>query len=273
MDAVIAWIALEGRPAFEVFLSFVCGAVVVVSGRMLWRHLCFAHKTKWWDQSKIGPFAKLDWHDVNELMQTDPVTFSPKFRRSGWVWSVLLIFVYFGISLISARLLWVYAPSIPVERIETLAKSFGAISVVVAALGYFLQARVTTRSQNRQEWIKQIREALDPLISCAPSWEVLSKEENDEVRPKQSTDFFVKHHARLELLLNPSEKEHRALLALLRQIHGMERIALDDAAWKGLRLAEQNPLKKGDWEAIKSQIIRLSNVVLKREWEQVKHVR
>ena len=120
---------------------------------------------------------------------------------------------------------------------------------------------------NRQKWINQIRRVLDPLIAEAPRHDAEEDELNHAIKK------YIARHARLELLLNPAEKEHRALLGLLRRIYRMGNIPMNNSAWQALCLAGISPEDEDQWVELKSRIVRLSNAVLKREWEQVKHVR
>ncbi len=119
---------------------------------------------------------------------------------------------------------------------------------------------------------------------------------------KSVKDDYKKSMFRLELLINPSEKEHRTLLALIRRggIHysgqkwgGMITKIDDHLLCKVFCEKKENiqPCSRGGCKqspSVKdsqlcsnciarrdniSYIIRLSNLVLKREWEQVKYIR
>lgn len=67
-------------------------------------------------------------------------------------------------------------------------------------------------------------------------------------------------------MINPSERDHRALMALVRHIYGVDDVPIDRVPRRELGFV-QDP---ADRVTLKSQMIRLSNVVLKREWERVK---
>ncbi len=86
---------------------------------------------------------------------------------------------------------------------------------------------------------------------------------------------------KLELYLNPSERVHRGLMAVIRFMYGFEGIDVDKEASDELRLPrEQCPWRsqntastRNEWLKWKTKSIRLANVLLKREWEQVKHIK
>jgi hypothetical protein len=82
----------------------------------------------------------------------------------------------------------------------------------------------------------------------------------------------MEQHGKLELLMNPSEKDHRALMALIRHIYGHHSVRIDMIPRTELGFTTLVPSNPADRSALKSQMIRLSNVVLKREWERVKRI-
>lgn len=83
---------------------------------------------------------------------------------------------------------------------------------------------------------------------------------------EQKKKVYADQHGKLELLINPSERDHRALVALIRHIYKIDDVPIDDIPRKELDFVKAQP----DMVVLKSQMIRLSNVVLKREWERVK---
>jgi len=70
----------------------------------------------------------------------------------------------------------------------------------------------------------------------------------------------------VELLINPSEKDHRALSTLLRLLCGFELIDIDKEVMKNLPCLADKP----DHRTLITWAIRLSNAMLKREWELIK---
>jgi len=150
---------------------------------------------------------------------------------------------------------------------------FGFCTVGATLIGVFFQLRLKARSENRQSWINEIREVLASLIADLPM-----PDGSGDAETKKIIQYFPRH-AKLELLLNPSEKVHRTLMALIRHAYGFDDVSIDEGVRHNLKpdvfktAFDNDKEKKIHFEELKSQIIRLSNVILKREWEQVKHAR
>jgi hypothetical protein len=72
--------------------------------------------------------------------------------------------------------------------------------------------------------------------------------------------------------MNPSEKDHRALMALIRYMYGHHGVPIDVIPRTEVGFAALVPSNPANRSALKSQMIRLSNVVLKREWERAKRI-
>ena len=155
----------------------------------------------------------------------------------------------------------------------------GALVALPAIVGTFFtvlyQVRLKARSANRQEWINSIRTDIELLIANFPPPDA-SNRRIDEIYWD-----IQKHLVALELYLNPSETMHRALLAVLRFMYGASNEWADTDARNSLCIpstrqawrTEDYGTAKSDWLKWRRRAIRLSNALLKREWEQVKHVR
>ena len=72
----------------------------------------------------------------------------------------------------------------------------------------------------------------------------------------------------LDLLINPSERVPRCLMAIFRSMHGIHDHPFDKKV-----LFELGFSATSGQEELKVKATRLANVLLKREWEQVKHVK
>ena len=79
---------------------------------------------------------------------------------------------------------------------------------------------------------------------------------------------------RLSLYLNPAERVHRGFLAIVRYMYRIDGLKEDETPRKKLGLPE-SPLHEQQeaWSTWNSKTMRLANILLKREWEQVKHVK
>lgn len=89
----------------------------------------------------------------------------------------------------------------------------------------------------------------------------------------------------LELYLNPSEKDHRLLMLIIRAFVISEvKIAIDNnlqeftknelaampKVLKNIIMDREVPTEKDDENGAISYIVKLSHVILKREWERVR---
>ena len=148
----------------------------------------------------------------------------------------------------------------------------GLAALAGTAIAVFYNVRLTARANNRQLWINSVREHLGALIgNVAPQSGI------DGEHPKKwETELTM-----LELLLNPSERVHRGVVAIVRLMHGIHDHPTDRKVFVELGLAtapgQQVP---GDRKVaqkyrrkLKIKATRLANVLLRREWDQVKHAR
>ena len=140
------------------------------------------------------------------------------------------------------------------------------------AVAVFYNVRLTARSNNRQAWINSVREQLGNVIgNYVPQ---------DRADGKQAKEWD-RSLARLELLINPSERVHRSAIAVVRLMRGIHDHPADRNVIQHLCLpvspGQQVP---GSREAdrkcrseLKDRANRLANVLLRREWERVKRAR
>ncbi|HOI29912.1 MAG TPA: hypothetical protein PLZ15_09170 [Melioribacteraceae bacterium] len=112
-------------------------------------------------------------------------------------------------------------------------------------------------SGNRQDWINTLRDALSEFLSILfmISQAKLSKENDLE---KSETLLLLRF--KISLLLNPQEDDHRQLDTFL------------DQGIKYLSAISKKEEPNRQFSEIKSDIITLSQTILKREWERVKKV-
>ena len=252
--------------------------------------------------------GNLDWRDVTGGMMDNPLSFNDKKlqcksckwpRRDNGFWLglaylILIVSIYF-------------LPIYFLRSIDQL-PSFhngglisGVVALIVGGAGIFYNMRLQARATHRQKWIDEMRKTITNLLEILTCYGSEQKNRNRNGKENEIKAKYKKNMFRLELLINPSEKEHRALLALIRR----GSIFTEDQKWGGLiegiddyvlchlekrvkndicknitpcpRPKERNGKCKckSCEERYKniSYIIRLSNVVLKREWEQVKYVR
>jgi len=160
----------------------------------------------------------------------------------------------------------------------------------------FRQMQAQQKAKSRQEWIDKLREEIAKSIALAEEYQELAKPSHPfRRRPEERFDHakrkddvrreLTETRLKLETRLNPSEKDHRLLMYLVQRLamwgddSAFERIA--DAKFLKERIGSsaQNP----DWQKVLkpaktddgfgttvSHAMRLSHVILKREWERVK---
>jgi hypothetical protein len=171
-------------------------------------------------------------------------------------------------------------------------------SVVTIVFTYGqLQARV--RADSRQQWIIQARTLLADTLAAADAHR--SAAPWSRTRARQEMD---QRRLALELMLNPSEKDHRLLLYLVQR-HALVELAGEDDIQDALSVRHSiarsgsspstiaavsfNPpdgIARPDlgdaWNSVLyasrrqdllAYALRLAHVVFKREWERVKHTR
>jgi hypothetical protein len=279
-----------GNP-LETWLLCIYGAATLAGMPLMWRYFRRAYWTDWYDRSDYGYLGKLldknedlkdRWTLVKDLLNDDPLRHKRKLRkRSKWQLGrdlMILPFVFFLWATIGYGILHGIHALEPSEKaIEDQMRLpiflFGFCTLGATLVGAFFQLRLKARSENRQKWIDEIRGVLAELIADLPL--------SGECQESKAGNRYFPRHAKLELLLNPSEEVHRTLMALIRHAYGFNDFLLIDAEvreglgsddvfqtfWK----TDKNEMEH--LKVTKSRIIRLSNVVLKREWEQVKHAR
>ena len=251
------------------WFHFAYYAASLVGIWFVWMYFRRTYWTSWYDVSNTGFLGKLRWDpDVKYLMTADPLMHKRTFRSRPVARGLRDL----GTLPLVVSLWWIGHRAIDAlgrgrtteDQMRVPLFLFGFCTLAATLAGVFYQLRLKARSENRQRWINDIREVLGPLIADLPL-----PDDSDEVGAEKRRQYFPRH-ARLELLLNPSEEVHRTMMALLRHAYGFERAPIDDIPRLNLGLAASRP---ETLDELKSQIIRLANVTLKREWEQVKHAR
>jgi hypothetical protein len=128
---------------------------------------------------------------------------------------------------------------------------------LVSLWGASKQYRVSVLSNNRQAWINALRDTIAELISIA-SLITLPQDAGDQVKSAQRLLFLS---AKIELMMNPNEVDHRLLMGLLNELQGTI----------GAALSKKSSANDGV-AALLQKIVPLSQAILKREWKRVKAV-
>ena len=300
------------------FINILLWVLAIIAAGILLRLWWKAFQPKWYKPHFGIRLGNLDWCDVANCMKKNPLLFKDEHKSCRWPKlgdGFLLGLVYFLFILVICFLpiyflcpinqfslftdgartsndqLPLFASGAPVPVVATL---------ILGGAGIFYNMRLQARAQNRQNWINDMRQIIVNLLEILACYGANQKE-REKKEKKEIEARYKKNMFQLELSINPSEKECRALLALIRR----GSIFKKHQKWGGLikriddcvlcHLGEQGENNicqnidhcvgpnesngRCECESCKerykniSYIIRLSNVVLKREWEQVKYVR
>jgi hypothetical protein len=130
------------------------------------------------------------------------------------------------------------------------------IGALFSYLTMRIQLRRTIVSTSRQAWINTLRDAIAELQtkSMIIFEEYRSADHKDMIDAGRGIYLFIN---KIQLLLNPTEKDHVELIALLKLLYHAtlyENIANDK-----------------EYDAIQSNITEKSQAILKREWIRVKN--
>ena len=253
----------------------IWAAMAVLTVGLALRHLSRVYRTSWYDLSRKGPLEEMEWQQIRKVIENDPPENEPCCR-----WPLQRLCLHIPFFAILILLFWASfslicnldGHNISAGFIKGLGLPAGVFTLAATALGVFYNVRLSARAKNRQEWINSVRKHIHALIANCPS----QKAANQEYPRKWEVDL-----KKLELLINPGERVHRSLLVILRCAYANNRHFSDKEALYELRLStpaerqmtdnEQNAY--WDSEELKVKATRLANVLLKREWEQVKYVR
>lgn len=225
-----------------------------------------ARHTQWWDRSTEAPNGRLSWADVRALMDEDPLEFKSKPRPWWNLWKLFLAAILAFGWVLGWIFLYDYSTRINSTVLRNVGLGVGGLGIFLTLLGVIYTGRVNTRSANRQAWISDLRNELAAIVEALPRHEPGENMASARRAARRS-------RAKVELLLNPRERDHRALVAMIRHFFGYENIEIDRKVRQELGIEDGELACQNIRKERKSQLIRLINAVLKREWEQVKLVR
>jgi hypothetical protein len=247
--------------AVSLYLAYYAATLAAVIHAIMYANR--AYRTNWFK----GAVEKLEWEDVKQLMTADPVESEKDLRlASHLLRDVSTAIVGAAVWVVGIFAIGVLARSHSKENIEAATFLFGFLSLTGAAAKATYEWRLKARSENRQRWIDQFRDTLSILITNIPD------PRDFPVDRDRKAKVYMEQHGKLELLMNPSERDHRGLMALVRHMYGHSHVPIDDIPRKHLGFASLDPLKREDHTYLKTQLVRLSNAALKREWERVKRI-
>lgn len=265
------------------FIFLIC----IQSSRLL--------KSKWF-RSPLYIFFEhysYSWKDVSEIiekeqLQKSRIPYRVTIFIAIFIFDIIMIilfttiFIYIALilnffNLLISILIWI--------NIDTTMGTF-ILATFLTLVGIYYQIQAQVRSKNRQKWINKVRNNLAIIINYIGE----KNQYLQQVEPRlyridittikpipgnniKSIPYLYPEanlaRLNLELLINPSEKDHRTLSTLLRRACGIDEIEIDKIVIEHI----PNLAKRDDYKSLITQIIRLSNAMLKREWELVKYGR
>ena len=116
-----------------------------------------------------------------------------------------------------------------------------------------VQLKSSINSTNRQEWINTLRNEITDYLFTFVEIEGMWFDKADKAEFTDPLNRLRKHKIKISLLLNPNEKEHQVFIKSIDEAY----LTLKNPSPKALKFAEE-------------KIVKLSQNILKKEWERVK---
>ena len=325
--------ALMGR----LFAGFVLLATLIWATYTASRHMEREFCTTWFDLNKSGGTDDPGWEEVFLLASldgdADPIALKkssePKFSGEMRLKVAVLCPCWVSIGILFAAALdYDLFPRVPgflragdhIPDITTNLTAYLALIAAAVSIGFtYHQLRAKVRADARQVWISKLRNLLAAIIAditeLKADWQMKppadgtadSKEAWRKPSKAQHYERLNRNRLLLELMLNPSEKDHRLLTIVIRALvvpgiwiagdqYVASDIVADSKSWKNQRLVSEPlhaiaawrasqmkpttgglvqpfPLSKDNWNEVISHLVKLAHVILKREWERVRHTR
>lgn len=149
--------------------------------------------------------------------------------------------------------------------VEALAILSAATALIAVVLGPLVslwaarrQSRVTVLSANRQAWINTLRDLIAECMAISGFIHIADWSDRKQSEFDEKMERFALVVAKIRLMLNPNEQDHKRLSEILGQLMNTLR-----------SLKEKDPVKGAQ---LMKDFVPLSQTILKREWERVKRV-
>jgi hypothetical protein len=115
-------------------------------------------------------------------------------------------------------------------------------------------------SKNRQEWINTLRDSVSQYLSSHELSKLIRQydQKSKSTQPEYREEFksWQSLYYKIKLLLNSNEENPKQLIELMTQLN----LATDYSSMS----------KEAEYERIKNEIIKVTQIILKEEWERVK---
>jgi hypothetical protein len=149
--------------------------------------------------------------------------------------------------------------------VEVLAILSAATAIIAVVMGPLVslwaarrQSRVTVLSANRQAWINTLRDLIAECMAISGFIHIADWSDRKQSEFDEKMERFALLVAKIRLMLNPNEQDHKRLSEMLGQLMNSMR-----------SLNEKDPVKGAQ---LMKDFLSLSQTILKREWERVKRV-
>jgi hypothetical protein len=149
--------------------------------------------------------------------------------------------------------------------VEVLAILSAATALIAVVMGPLVslwaarrQSRVTVLSANRQAWINTLRDLIAECMAISGFIHIADWSDRKQSEFDEKMERFALLVAKIRLMLNPNEQDHKRLSEMLGQLMNSMR-----------SLNEKDPVKGAQ---LMKDFLPLSQTILKREWERVKRV-
>ncbi len=149
--------------------------------------------------------------------------------------------------------------------VEVLAILSAATALIAVVMGPLVslwaarrQSRVTVLSANRQAWINTLRDLIAECVAISGFIHIADWSDRKQSEFDEKMERFALVVAKIRLMLNPNEQDHKRLSEMLGQLMNSMR-----------SLNEKDPVKGAQ---LMKDFLPLSQTILKREWERVKRV-
>ena len=149
--------------------------------------------------------------------------------------------------------------------VEVLAILSAATALIAVVMGPLVslwaarrQSRVTVLSANRQAWINTLRDLIAECMAISGFIHIADWSDRKQSEFDEKMERFALLVAKIRLMLNPNEQDHKRLSEMLGQLMNSMR-----------SLNEKDPVKGAQ---LMKDFLSLSQTILKREWERVKRV-
>jgi hypothetical protein len=117
------------------------------------------------------------------------------------------------------------------------------------------QIRASVVSSNRQQWINNLRDTIADFLAKIIMVRTLNARSHPDISTLPRLEEAMRLGNKIELLLNPKDADHAELAGLIGQ--------LADPSTETDRDLDINGLNR--------RVVQVSQAILKREWDRVKH--